>query len=106
MWCSLTRFEAFTVVKIQVEVFWVVTPCNVMVVYQRVRGPCYLHLHPADGSGIDLRHVGILPQHYTASQARRARLGVPLPLINIWGMHERIKSYSRNISQLMQLLAL
>jgi hypothetical protein len=26
---SFTRFEAFTVVKIHVEVFWVVTPCNV-----------------------------------------------------------------------------
>jgi hypothetical protein len=26
-------FEAFTAVKIQVEVFWVVTPCSVVVGY-------------------------------------------------------------------------
>jgi hypothetical protein len=31
-------------VKIQVEVFWVVTPCNVAVGYQRFEGPCCLHL--------------------------------------------------------------
>jgi hypothetical protein len=28
----------------QVEVFWVVTLCNIVVGYQRVRGPCCLHL--------------------------------------------------------------
>jgi len=33
-------FEAFTAVMFQVEVFWVVTPCNVVVGYQRFRGPC------------------------------------------------------------------
>jgi len=32
-----SRSEAFTAVKIQVEVFWVVTPCSVVVGYQRVR---------------------------------------------------------------------
>jgi hypothetical protein len=30
------RFEVFSTVKIQVEVFWVVTPCNVMAGYLRV----------------------------------------------------------------------
>jgi hypothetical protein len=30
-----SRFEVFTIVKIQVEVFWVVTPCNVVVGCQR-----------------------------------------------------------------------
>jgi hypothetical protein len=30
----VTKFEAFTAVKIQVE-FWVVTPCSVVVGYQR-----------------------------------------------------------------------
>jgi hypothetical protein len=38
------RFEGFAAVKIQVEVFWVLTPCVVMVGYQRFRGPCCLHL--------------------------------------------------------------
>jgi hypothetical protein len=31
-------------VKFQVEVFWVVTSCSVVVGYQRFRGPCCLHL--------------------------------------------------------------
>jgi hypothetical protein len=35
-------FEAFTMVTIQV--FWVVTPCSVIVGYQRFRGPYCLHL--------------------------------------------------------------
>jgi len=39
----LMRFEVFTP-KIQVEVFWVVTPCSVVVVHQSFRGPCCLHL--------------------------------------------------------------
>jgi len=26
------------------EVFWVVTPCSVVVGYQRFRGPCCLHI--------------------------------------------------------------
>jgi hypothetical protein len=30
--------------SIQVEVFWVVTPCSVVVGYQHFGGPCYLHL--------------------------------------------------------------
>jgi len=28
--------------------------------------------HPEDGSGMDLRNVGILPQHYTVSKLRRS----------------------------------
>jgi imidazoleglycerol phosphate synthase glutamine amidotransferase subunit HisH len=39
------RFEVFTAVKIQVEVFLVVTPRNVMVGYQ---------FHPEDGGSIEL----------------------------------------------------
>jgi len=33
-------------VKIQVEIFSVVTPCRVLVGYQRFRGSRYLHFHP------------------------------------------------------------
>jgi len=33
------------VVKIQVEVFWVVTPCSAVLGYQCFGGPCCLHLH-------------------------------------------------------------
>jgi hypothetical protein len=51
----IASFEAFTAMIFLVEVFWLVTPCSVVV-----------------GGGImDLRNVGILPQHYTASQTRR-----------------------------------
>jgi len=28
---KVARFEVFTVVKIQVEVFWIVTPCSALV---------------------------------------------------------------------------
>jgi hypothetical protein len=37
-------FGVFTAVKIQVDVFWVLTPCSVVVGYQRFRDPRYLHL--------------------------------------------------------------
>jgi hypothetical protein len=37
-------FEAFTGVMFQVEVFWVVTPCSVVVGYQNFRSPWCLHL--------------------------------------------------------------
>jgi hypothetical protein len=35
------------VVNIQVEFFWVVTTCSVVVGYQHFRGPCYLLLQDA-----------------------------------------------------------
>jgi len=45
------------VVKIQVDIFWVVTPCNVVVEYQHFRGPCCHHLHcEVNGTGKGHRH--------------------------------------------------
>jgi hypothetical protein len=38
------RFDAFTVLNIQFEVFWVVTPYSVVVEYQRFEGQWCLHL--------------------------------------------------------------
>jgi hypothetical protein len=38
------RFEVFTAVKTQFQVFRVVTPCGVMVGHHRFRGLCCLHL--------------------------------------------------------------
>jgi len=32
-------------VKIQLETFWAVTPCNVVTEHQNFGGLCYLHLH-------------------------------------------------------------
>jgi hypothetical protein len=40
----LARSVVSTAVEIQVEVFRVVTPCNVVVGYQRFRNPWYLNL--------------------------------------------------------------
>jgi hypothetical protein len=60
---------------IRVEILWVVKPCirSFMVGYQRFRGPFCLHL--SSGS-MDLRNVGNLPQHYTASPSRRPDLNL------------------------------
>jgi hypothetical protein len=38
------RFEVLRVVKTQVEVFWVVMQCSVVVGYQCLGGACCLHL--------------------------------------------------------------
>jgi hypothetical protein len=38
------EISGFKGVKIQVVVFWVVTPCSDMVGYQCFGGLCYLHL--------------------------------------------------------------
>jgi len=62
------KFEAFMAVMFQVEVFWIVTPCSAVAGYQSVRGPCCFY--PEDRASLDLWNVGILPQHYKASQVR------------------------------------
>jgi len=54
----------------QVEDFWVMTPCSVVVGDQRFRGPCCLQLQ----GSMDFWNVGILPQHYMASQPRSPRI--------------------------------
>jgi len=51
------RFEVFETVKFYLEFFWVVAPFGVVV-----------------GGGKVLQNADILPQHQTASQARRPRL--------------------------------
>jgi hypothetical protein len=67
------KFEVSTAVKIQIQVFCVVTPCNAVVGYQRFRGPCRFHVQGDNGGSLDLWNVVIQPQHYTASQHRRNR---------------------------------
>jgi len=44
----LLALQANVVNNLQVEVFWVVTPCSVVVGYQHFRGPYCLHLLGCD----------------------------------------------------------
>jgi hypothetical protein len=71
---------------VQVEIFWIVMPCNIVVGYQCFRDQsCLPSLGwsemkwSEDGGSMDLWSVGILPQHYTASQLRRPRFESSLP---------------------------
>jgi hypothetical protein len=48
------RFEVLTAVKIQVEIFWVMTLCSVVVEYECFRGPYCLYLQGEDGDSMDL----------------------------------------------------
>jgi hypothetical protein len=60
-------FEVLTVVSMKIAVFWVVTPCSLVEVYQRFRGPD----RPDDGGSKDHLNVGKLLPDYTALQPRR-----------------------------------
>jgi len=44
------RFQIFAVMKVQVVVFWVVTPNSNGIVYQTFRGPYSLHLQGKEGA--------------------------------------------------------
>jgi len=59
-------FETFTVVMFHVEVYWVVTSCccGRIPTFRRT-------MLPPSSSSMVLWNVGILQQHYTASQPRR-----------------------------------
>jgi hypothetical protein len=69
----LTATFEVEVWKIQVEVFWVVTTCNVVVGYQRFGGPFCLHLQGEDGGSTVFWNACVVPRHYMASQPRRPR---------------------------------
>jgi len=56
----VVSFEAFPAVMFQVKVFWVVTPCSVIVGYQHFRSPCCLHLQgEVAGMGENSIDVGL-----------------------------------------------
>jgi hypothetical protein len=78
----LINFETSTVVIFQDEVFWVVTPCRVVVGYQRFRGSCCLlfQCEVEDGGRKIFRNDGIVPRYYTTSQRIR-----PLPETSYYG---------------------
>jgi hypothetical protein len=54
---TLTRFEVFMRVMIQVNVFCTVMPCSVAVGYQHFEVSCCLNLHP---KGLNLNHDSYL----------------------------------------------
>jgi len=48
---QFARDEVSMVVKVQIEVFWALMPCNVVVGYQCFRGPC-VSLHPLEKTDV------------------------------------------------------
>jgi hypothetical protein len=50
-----SKFEVFTVVKFQVEFFWVVTPCSAAVGYYSFGRPCCHHLQ---GEELERKMIG------------------------------------------------
>jgi hypothetical protein len=68
-----TKFEVFATMKIQVEVFWVVTQCSDVVGYQ----------HEDRGSKF-LRNVGIQPQHYVGGTTQQTTIWFYLKHFSIW----------------------
>jgi hypothetical protein len=58
------------VVKIQVEVLWVVIPCSIAVGYHCFGGPSYLHLH-GEVNGARKGGIGI-GRHYKIGQSLAA----------------------------------
>jgi hypothetical protein len=59
------------VVKIQIEAFWVVIPCNAGVGY------CFYlqdEVHPEAGGSKAHQNIGILPRHHITSQPRRPQI--------------------------------
>jgi len=64
------RFEVFTALKIQVQL-WVVVLRSIVIGCQHFRGPCCFRLYPEAGSSTGIWNVGILPHNYMALQPRR-----------------------------------
>jgi hypothetical protein len=70
-WTDLVGLEVLTVVSTKMAVFWVLAPCSLVEIYQRLRGPWCPHHGPDDGGIKDLWDVGKLLPDYTALQPRR-----------------------------------
>jgi len=79
--------------KIQFVVFWVVTPCNDVVGYQRFGGSCCLHLHPKAGSSMVL-HITAL-RHNPQDHNLYSRFGLMLILTSLHNTNAVIVNYIR-----------
>jgi hypothetical protein len=51
---SCVGFEVLTAASMKIDVFWVVTSCNLVKVYQRFRGACCFYHRPDKGGSKDL----------------------------------------------------
>jgi hypothetical protein len=71
--------ESFTSVMFQVDIFWVVTPCSVVVGYQCFGGSCCLHLQDEYGGSMVLRNVGILFTHKNTGMTFPVKQFMPVP---------------------------
>jgi hypothetical protein len=73
-----SRFEAFTAVEIQVDVFWVVTTCSAAVGYQHFGKPRCFHLQGdlncVTSSTRTSRHVHVKPTEILSSYRRRSQI--------------------------------
>jgi len=73
------KFEAFMSVKIQVEVFWVVTPCSVVVGYQCIKIHAAYPTQRHNPKDLDLNHYyGISLSELLATVLSYSLLHFPL----------------------------
>jgi hypothetical protein len=68
-------FEVLTAASMKMAVFWAVAPCSLVQVYQRFRGPCFLHHRPNDGGSNDHWNVGKLLLHGATTQKTAILIG-------------------------------
>jgi hypothetical protein len=53
------RSEAFMAVKIQVMLFWLITPCSLLCRYQCFEGTYYLHAQGKSEDGDSMLHLSV-----------------------------------------------
>jgi hypothetical protein len=80
---QLKHRNNFTVVKIQVEVSWVLKTCGIVVRYRRFGGPCCLQLRSeCRQQGSPKRRYPATTLHSVTSQVRSPRLDCCLPILH------------------------
>jgi hypothetical protein len=82
----------------QIEVFWVVTPCNVLIRYQRFRGPCCLHLqgevkHLYPTATLTRRHN---PEDLDLKHHSRERINIRIKNMRVYPKVSGLAAWSEN----------